>query len=706
MLYSLNIMRTMARKNTYFKAVSVFIAANMLCSNVFAQVKSVPLVGNIARSEAYSLPFMRGVQFDPANPFKLDFILDKGDVEKVSTAEKEKLVRYFLAALTIPEDKLWVNLSPYEQDRVIEDNVAETEIGETLLNQDYLLKQLSAVLTHPDTPLGKAYWEGYRGQGIGNSENKIWIKPGQLSIYDGENVFMISEATLDVESETKDKEILLSELKKEVNSGKNFAELRQMYHSVILAQWFKRKFADSLYSFYYDTEKTSGIDLVDSSVKDEVFNRYVSAYEKGAYDVIRKIKTADRKVKKRYFSGGVVMSSALVSQRVIIMNRKTLFRNVRHQEMEKITIEMGLKLLKDDIRDNLANLKSVFIKLTEDVKDAQSKDVQIYSKEMNEKLIDVREVANAVMYNLVYLQMIEGQQTRYSKPIANMRSFSDELDGLILFYTHNDQMSLEVLSDILATMKGWTKDISLKRFDENTKTSSLSSSSMAKEESSSPLGDLKRFARYARLRRDGIMLELNSRIGNAKADDDYMTIFTKTFQGEFTAIRGLSDSINKQLFAVFESLETREGYLIIRNKKQFEKHQKEAARLYKLQEGEAIIISSEFKGAIVGKQNLEVLDGLLKRMIDYKKYSEDLLTFQLDRIRVYSKADKSLSKEIQKVMSLASSSLAKDVDGIAPMQRRVAQLNAEIAEVAKKSAINKANQLLPKVLERKTETKR
>ena len=33
--------------------------------------------------------------------------------------EYTKLIKYFLASLTIPDDHQWVNLSPYEKNRII-----------------------------------------------------------------------------------------------------------------------------------------------------------------------------------------------------------------------------------------------------------------------------------------------------------------------------------------------------------------------------------------------------------------------------------------------------------------------------------------------------------------------------------------------------------------------------------------------------------
>ena len=48
--------------------------------------------------------------------------LDKGDSQLSNNAlkkESSKLIKYFLASLTIPEKDLWGNLSPYEKVRII-----------------------------------------------------------------------------------------------------------------------------------------------------------------------------------------------------------------------------------------------------------------------------------------------------------------------------------------------------------------------------------------------------------------------------------------------------------------------------------------------------------------------------------------------------------------------------------------------------------
>ena len=101
---------------------------------------------------------LQGLKINPNDPFRLEFITSG----KVTKDELSKLVSYFLACLTIPESDLWVNLSPYEPGRIIPASLQPTELGKDMLAQDYLLKQLSAGLTHPDTLQGKKYWDEIR----------------------------------------------------------------------------------------------------------------------------------------------------------------------------------------------------------------------------------------------------------------------------------------------------------------------------------------------------------------------------------------------------------------------------------------------------------------------------------------------------------------------------------------------------------------
>ena len=106
--------------------------------SAYAQEFTLPAPGTmIGLSPKFNPPILKGLKVHTNNPFKFDFILDKGDSTVIARSasqrseatkqsqqeqlktESTRLIKYFLASLTIPEKDLWVNLSPYEKDRII-----------------------------------------------------------------------------------------------------------------------------------------------------------------------------------------------------------------------------------------------------------------------------------------------------------------------------------------------------------------------------------------------------------------------------------------------------------------------------------------------------------------------------------------------------------------------------------------------------------
>ena len=62
----------------------------------------------------YSLPVLRGMRVYPDKPFEFDFMVGSCNRHTIGQKETSLLIKYFLTCLTIPEEDLWVNLSPYE----------------------------------------------------------------------------------------------------------------------------------------------------------------------------------------------------------------------------------------------------------------------------------------------------------------------------------------------------------------------------------------------------------------------------------------------------------------------------------------------------------------------------------------------------------------------------------------------------------------
>ncbi len=338
-----------------------------LVSNVRAYAQGViqlPAPGErLALSQTFSPPLLKGIKVYRNDPFRFDFILDKGDAEATDAqvkADSTRLIKYFLASLTVPEKDLWVNLSPYEKDRIVPEAFGQTEMGRDLLAQDYILKQITASVLYPDEKAGKEFWDKVYAEALkryGTTDvpvdtfNKVWIVPEKATVHENKDAAFVVESRLKVMLESdyvamaradtrsapttqasdtssagadlvpaRDeiaknilREVIIPILEKEVNEGKNFAALRQVYNSLILATWYKRKLKDSILGqAYADKQKTAGIDIADKNEKEKIWARYVEAFSKGAFNFIKEeYDPATRStIPRKYFSGGTDLAMA------------------------------------------------------------------------------------------------------------------------------------------------------------------------------------------------------------------------------------------------------------------------------------------------------------------------------------------------------------------------------------------------------------
>src|SRR5438046_2141904 len=150
--------------NMLRKFLNLFIAITFLSSltGPVPQAQAQPLLGlpepgtMVGLSPAYKPVLIKGVTVHKDNPLRFDFIVGVGQDRLAGESlkqESQKLIKYFLASLALPEKDVWVNLSPYEKDRTIPGTLSQTEMGRDLLAQDYLLKQITASLIYPEKEL-------------------------------------------------------------------------------------------------------------------------------------------------------------------------------------------------------------------------------------------------------------------------------------------------------------------------------------------------------------------------------------------------------------------------------------------------------------------------------------------------------------------------------------------------------------------------
>ncbi len=347
---------TSVRKNYFYRALSFLIAFNFLVGSIFPSTARAQFITptNVAiqTGVAFTPAMIKGINIYPDNPLKFDFMIDRGEThlspDEFKT-ESMKLIKYFLASLTVPEDQTWVNLSPYEKDRIIPNEFGSTDMGQEMLAQDFLLKQLTASLLNPDSEIGKKFWERVYSQTQAkfgttdipvNTFNKIWILPEKAFVYEHDKgAFVVNShlkvmleedylaleqnknnsnngigidpnhiEKLDQTSTQMVREILIPEIEREVNEGKTFANLRQIFNSMILATWYKQALKESILGkAYADQNKIKGIESSDRDVKEKIYNQYVEAFKKGAYDAIKEDydPNSQQVVSRKYLTGGV-----------------------------------------------------------------------------------------------------------------------------------------------------------------------------------------------------------------------------------------------------------------------------------------------------------------------------------------------------------------------------------------------------------------
>lgn len=353
------------KRSFIYRIFSTFLSFTFIFSLIFPpqvanaqmvqQVFNLPAPGMmLAPSNAYQPTIIHALTIDPDNPFRFTFIVAKGDANLQGEEFKEEtkeLIKYFLASLTVPEDEVWVNLSPYEEDRIIPEGLGLTDMGRDMLAQDYILKQLTASLVYPEDELGKKFWERVNKraqQEFGTTEipmntfNKVWIMPESATVYEHDGTVFVVENRLkvmleedylalqkNIENKSTSigsakgdenvasgvssevvREIVIPELEREVNEGKHFAKLRQIYNSNILALWYKYNLKESvLTQVYANQNKTKGIDVDDPKVKDKIYNQYVQAFKQGVFDYIKEDYDPNSQtvVAKKYFSGGTTL---------------------------------------------------------------------------------------------------------------------------------------------------------------------------------------------------------------------------------------------------------------------------------------------------------------------------------------------------------------------------------------------------------------
>jgi triosephosphate isomerase len=279
-------------------------------------------------------------------------LIDKGDVKNASDSQvREKgqeLLKYFLVGIALPDENFWVNLRPDSENEIINQELAKTDVGKVLLEADLQLKKDVARFTSPETVEGAVYWNelSKKAAALFGSENvtmptliRPWIIPAEVIIRESGPSAFVYKATLKVMLEQdhlknsatfnfSDKRLktlneysaqlirqsIIPQLTKEVNSSPKYAALRQVFNSLILARWFKGKFAGThgVYASLINSGNLQGLTSAQPWSKSDYFSQYQKSVTNGEYHVTKEINGAFR----TFFSGGIALRNELQMPRL------------------------------------------------------------------------------------------------------------------------------------------------------------------------------------------------------------------------------------------------------------------------------------------------------------------------------------------------------------------------------------------------------
>ena len=270
------------------------------------------------------------------------------DIIDIEDATELSLNAFFIG-LTLPESKFWVNLNPSEPDRIMAEDLRNTDIGRIMLEADFQMKRDLCRYENPcESKIGEDFWwllekksEELAEECTKKYPNEIedagnvlfgcamtfWIVPYKTEVYGTDDEVYIVNITLNIESKGEyeystyhivnqnpvvsdeckedlseaadefgrywmelEEEMMLPLVVQEVNYGKNYSDLRQVYTSLALAQWYKDNYwynkylyTSGLFTDRIDTKDLTGLESKYRWSAEGIWGDYVRSFEEGEY---------------------------------------------------------------------------------------------------------------------------------------------------------------------------------------------------------------------------------------------------------------------------------------------------------------------------------------------------------------------------------------------------------------------------------------
>ena len=250
----------------------------------------------------------------------------------------------FFIGLTLPESKFWVNLNPWEPDVIADEDLRKTDMGRIMLDADLQMKKDFCKYKNPcESEIGEEYWELLNKKSeelveecmkkhpaeIEDTNNVLfspvtrhWIVPDKTDVYGTDDEVYIVDMTLNIESDPVyehstyqivnqnpslsdeykedldeaakeygryamelEEVMILPVVVQEVNHGGYYSDLRQVYISLALAQWYKDKIwhTSGIFTNIIDSNNLTELESKYTWDAEDIWRDYVKSFEEGEY---------------------------------------------------------------------------------------------------------------------------------------------------------------------------------------------------------------------------------------------------------------------------------------------------------------------------------------------------------------------------------------------------------------------------------------
>ncbi|MGP3984004.1 hypothetical protein [Streptomyces sp. KR80] len=288
--------------------------------------------------------------------------------------EKAQLISdSFFTWLALTPEKFWVNLNPDQPDKIMDAKFGKTDAGRILLEADLQMKHDFYKTMDPKTNRGKLFWDSLARRngtpclhGIRN-----WIEPEPAKVREQDGGIYILDAPMKLNSVPQEtntpgpgghgcdltkaeidhnqrmvETMIVPEVKKQINTAPQYADLRRVYTSRVAAEWIRQQDAKKPTDFHkiINSNNVSRWPLRGKNKnwdKSDLFQRYVKIFREGEF----KYELEYGGTVYTYMVGGVDFSKS--PKRNISRTQFTL----QHRNLPKST-KTGVQAMTNDLDDD------------------------------------------------------------------------------------------------------------------------------------------------------------------------------------------------------------------------------------------------------------------------------------------------------------------------------------------------------------------